>query len=644
MNRQIASLIKKIRERGVFVFDLETTSLNYRNGSLEGLAIYIPGRKGVKSIRAWLPFVKGTMPSGSGVLDVEETFAQLREVFEDEDIMAILYNAKFDIPWVEAVDLPDKIKVKNRVACAMIAMYMSDETRRSYKLQDVARDLFDIKIVSYKEASDSQRRFSFGDKKELGEYSMDQVEATWRVFCHAIKSMRKQDSTGQLERLFWNLEMPVMKILMEMEETGVLVDPRPLWKLKETVSERQREIEESILDRVGWLPKFDDPHQVSRFVYGDEAEGGLGLDPGARKLLPAGHYSTKRDDLEVWGRKNTFVAGLLEWRSLDSLSSNYIARMTKASDSEKRIHPIFTQHRHPVGRMLSSQPISLTDMPKYPGVRRSVCSHYSGDEESKDLRFLDLDYNQLELRVLAELSCDERLVSVFSTRSCSCKAYSEHKRCRHVDIHTLVAERLDISRARAKAINYGIIYGMGPMLLAAKADLVTPQGGLQRKRAQKLIDAWYEFFEGVRLFFGRTRKAARRSNWIVRAESGRLRRLSRDVARYNSSQKRAEAGRQACHFAVSAYATDLVKKAMVTVARMRDRRALRDERWKRVRFVLQLHDQLLIQYPVGIESEVIRDVGRAAESAGNNLSVPIPVNMKTGLNWEELDDVEREAT
>lgn len=638
-NRQIAQLITQIKARGVFVFDLETTSLNFRQGVIEGIAIYIPGGKGFKPVRAWLPFVPGTMPSRSSILDRSETISQLKPVFEDEAIMAIAHHGKFDVPWLEECG----VEFKARFACSMVAMYMADEGRRSYKLRDLADEFFGIEIITYKEAKDRQLRFGFDRKKELGEYAMDQVEATWRVFCHAIKSIRRQDSSGQLERLYWNLEMPVVKILMEMERSGVLIDPRPLWNLDSEITDRRKEIEEKILDKMGWLPRFEVPGDISRLIYGSPQDGGLGLSPGSRKRNASGHYSTKRSDIEVWARRNKTVGLVIEWRHLKSVQENYIARMLKASDEEKRVHCQFNQHRHPIGRMTSSQPIGLTDMPKHAGIRRAICSHYSGDEESADLEFLDIDYNQLELRVLAHLSQDEKLMKVYKTETCGCDSFLFDGRCRHTDIHTLVAERLDISRDRAKAVNYGIIYGMGPDLLAKSADLVTAKGALQRKKALALIEAWYEFFEGVRLYFGRVRKGARSAGWIVRAQSGRLLRLDKDLERYNSKSKRQELGRKVCHFSVSGFATDLVKKAMINIGRLRDRRARSDERWGRVRFVLQVHDQFLIQFPKDLRDEVVREIGQEAERAGDNLDVPITVNMKVGTNWEELVDVRKIA-
>jgi DNA polymerase I-like protein with 3'-5' exonuclease and polymerase domains len=421
-------LIEAATREGIYAYDLETTGLNPRKHRIEGVAIYIPNDKAPdrKPVRAWFPFVDGTMDHATGgeitsvrpAMNQRRTMDQLRELWSIPGIIAIRHNGGFDDGFLFAASgCESPIVVKNLIADSMLADYISDERRKRYGLKIRVEQVFGHKMTTYDEAAGKQGVFAFALKKPLGAYAMDDTTWSFRLWKWAMDSMRKQAPPvehkgdqwkspyfddglpgvfSDLEKIFWNIEMKVQRVLLEMELQGCLIDWEWLVEVQQRIEKDKLRILEEIQKQAGWAPNLRSPKQVSDFLYAAKEDGGLGLPTKDIEYNDESEsYSTADKAIAHFGKKVPVVKLLLDYRSLEVIDRSFCQKLIGIAQDEVRVFARFRQTGTVIGRLCvaAGTPIEVV---------RDVSKHPAGipiqDVKSGDLVYTYDDALRLTLR------------------------------------------------------------------------------------------------------------------------------------------------------------------------------------------------------------------------------------------------------
>lgn len=514
----VSFLIERAIEEGVYAYDLETTGLNPRQHRIEGVAFYVPNEKmpDKKPVRAWFPFTDGSMDhtvdgeviSLRETLDQVKTMAELRKLWEIPNIISVRHNGIFDDAFLYcASGLDEPIIIKNVLADSMLADYVADERRKRYGLKIRVEEVFGHKMTTYGEAAGGQATFGFAHKKPLGAYACDDTAWTYRLWKWAINQIRQQDPPRQhkdswcpptddspglysdLEKVYWQIEMKIQRILMEMELTGCFIDWQWLVQVQQRLEKEKEEILAEIKSKAGWVPNLKSPKQVSDFLYKPAEQGGLGLPTeGVEYNKDLDQYETGDKAIKHQERRYPLVGKLLKYRSLSVLESSFCQKLISIAQQEGRVYARFRQTGTVIGRLSSADPVNLMNQPRDKDlIRKSFCSHLENDwdPERLELCLIDADYGQMELRMAAHLANEPNMIEVYrNTKGCAngaggqpCERYLYHEcktcgectlpaiksgmnvcgkchspdivhqaRCRHVDLHQRTSEDVKVKR------------------------------------------------------------------------------------------------------------------------------------------------------------------------------------------------------
>jgi len=404
--------------------------------------------------------------------------------------------------------------------------------------------------------------------------------------------------------VYETIDLPLTPILLEMEDAGVRIDARALEKFSERLAGQMQELAECIFGNCGHRFNINSPKQL-----GDVLFNKMGL-PKPVKYGRGKVVSTAQDVLEELAEHHEAPRMVLEYRQLAKLKSNYSDSLPLLADARQRVHTTFNAVGTSTGRLSSTNP-NLQNIPIRTELGREIRAAFVPAEGNV---LLSADYSQIELRLMAHFSEDRLLL----------KAYREN-----VDIHTLTAsevfglpiEEMDkTTRNRAKAVNFGIVYGISPFGLAQ-------QLGIQPAEARVYIDRYFERYQGVRTFIDRTLDEVRRTQ-SVRTLFGRVRPIP-DIGSRNANM-RGFSERTAVNTPLQGTAADLIKLAMIRIVReLRERKLA-------AQMVLQVHDELVFDVPVAEVDEVGELVKRAMEQV-IELKVPIIADVAVGPNWRDLE-------
>jgi DNA polymerase-1 len=430
------------------------------------------------------------------------------------------------------------------------------------------------------------------------DYACEDADYTLRLK-HAFAPMLE---ASQVRSLFYDLEMPLERVLMQMETTGVKIDTAFLGVLSRDYAERVGKIEEQIYRQVGERFNINSTQQLRRVLFDK-----LGLKP-TRKTKTG--YSTDVDVLTALAGEHEVPRLLLEYRQLVKLKNTYVDAIPRLVHPDTgRVHTSYNQAVAITGRLSSSDP-NLQNIPVRTTEGREIRKAFVSS--GPGWVFLDADYSQIELRILAHLSGDSELIAAFRDDA---------------DIHRRTAARIlgvepdevsDKMRSRAKTVNFGIVYGMGARGLAQSL-------GIDVAEAKKFIDDYFASYPGVKRFIDDTIEGARRDH-AVSTMLGRIRQLP-DIGSSNG-RARSFSERIAVNTPVQGAAADIIKLAMLEVDRVIIERGLK------ARMILQVHDELLFDLPEE-ELEEMKGIVRSCMENAMKLDVPLKVDMGVGANWLE---------
>jgi DNA polymerase I-like protein with 3'-5' exonuclease and polymerase domains len=699
-------LIEAAKRAGIFIYDLETTGLNLRAGRIEGISFYIPVRgKQDKEIRAWFPFTENTMVYTVGkevislrpAMDPLTTMERLRPIWLLEGVIKGTANGKFDDAGLggDNSGASRPILVVWPKADSMLADYVADERHRRYGLKTRYEQVFNERMTTYEEASQRQGQFSFMNPKPLGVYAMDDAKCTYRLLMWAIEQMLQQDPPrlrkpgeewasplkttdnpllySSLEKIFWEIEMKLRDVVMEMETTGCLIDWEHLVELEGRLEEKKSAIVKEIVDKAGWAPNLRSPKQVSDFLFNDPEEGGLGLPTDGLEQGTEGDYSTSEKVIKHFGRKNDLVKKLLSYRSLEVIDRSFCKKLIKIAQEEGRVYTGFHQTGTKTGRLSSSKPINLMNQPrsKEYSIRKSFCAKLPHDTSS-DLVILDVDYGQLELRLIAHTARDPSLLEVYNSggvckcdrflqgyecenpdRKVNCKweglitpdqekkcpkcgstAIKWQERCRHVDVHQRTSEDVGVPRnPLSKNLNFGCAYRIGAPKFVATADLYDEEGNPKIQFARDIIDKWMDTYWRIPAWHSEVEDQLRVDRWIAYSGTGRRRRLDEEK-KFNEYG----AVTQAINFQIQGLGADLIKIGMIRVYNERAKRIANSapearKQWERLKFLIQVHDECLWECPKAIEPEAMVMIKTIMEGVHPKLRCPLVFSLRSGANW-----------
>ncbi len=508
------------------------------------------------------------------LVDIE----QIRALLEDASIPKQVHDLKGTLRVLDA----QGIALRGAVDDLMLFSYLVNPTHAAHRLADVAA------------------RFSPRPLQAQGEERL----AEWAHATHTLAPVLHDDiERSELKRVYEEIDLPLVPVLLRMEQAGVRIDLNVLRAMDEKLTREMARVSEEVFAQSGHRFNINSPKQLGDVLF-NKMELPKPLKYGKGKVI-----STAQDVLEELAAHNAVPALVLEYRQLAKLKSNYVDSLPLLADREGRVHTTFNQVGTSTGRLSSTNP-NLQNIPIKTELGREIRAAFIAPPGHL---LLSADYSQIELRLMAHFSEDPLLVHAY-----------QHGE----DIHTLTASEVfgvapeamnKETRNRAKAVNFGIVYGISAFGLAANL-------GIDQKEARLYIDRYFERYAGVRAYIDRVLEETR-TEQRVRTLFGRSRPIP-DIQSRNANL-RGFAERTAVNTPLQGTAADLIKIAMIRI----DKR-LTDEK-RKTRMTLQVHDELLFDVPED-EAEPVRAMVRHEMEHVIELSVPIVVDAELGANWRDL--------
>jgi DNA polymerase-1 len=589
----LQALIAQLEKTGIFALDTETTSENPMQAKLVGLSFAVNPDEAV-----YIPCAHNYL----GVpdqLELAEVLAALKPILENPDIKKVGQNIKYD--WIVLSHYG--IALSGVVFDTMLASYLINPSKRAHNLDQIALDFLNHKTITYAEVAGKgkgARRFDQVPLEDAVPYACEDADITLM----AKNVLQRELEEIGLTQLMHTVEMPLLPVLMRMEKRGVAIDRNMLRDLSRSFESRLKGLEISIYEVAGEQFNIKSSQQLGRILFEK-----LKL-PVQKKTRKKTGYSTDVDVLTVLAREHVLPALVLEHRTLAKLKSTYSdALMDLINPETGRIHTSYNQTVAATGRLSSSDP-NLQNIPIRTEEGREIRRAFIPRQE---WHLLSADYSQVELRILAHYSDDEILIQAFKNNE---------------DIHTRTAAEVfqvppdSITpelRRQAKAINFGIIYGMSPFGLSKQLEI-------SQKMAKVYIDNYFARYQGVRRFMDRTineAKESKRTSTLL----GRIRLLP-DIGSANHNVRQF-AERTAINTPIQGTAADLIKIAMIRVDE-----ALRQKKLQTA-MLISVHDELVFEVPPE-ELETAKELIRAIMEEVWELKVALKVNIAWGKNWAEV--------
>ena len=591
---KLASLGKVLAASRVIAFDTETTSLDPLRAKLVGISLAVKEGEGY-----YIPLGhKGTQPQ----LKITEVLQALTPALTDPNIAKAGHNIKYDALVLGNYGL----QVSPISFDTMIAEWLTDPASRNLGLKDMADTLLGISMTHIEELIGRGKNQLTMDQVPMAAaapYAAADAEVTLRLIPVLKEKMQKYNCTG----IFNTIEMPLVPVLIRMEQEGISLDAEFFKRFSVEMGERLRLIEEEVYHAVGHTFNLNSTQQLSKVLFED-----LKLEPPDRnKRTSSGHFSTSAAVLDELKGQHPVVDLLLEYRELSKLKSTYLdALPLQINPRDNRVHTSFNQTGSVTGRLASSDP-NLQNIPTRTELGRQV---RLGFIAAPGHSLLSVDYSQIELRIVAHMSGDEAMLKAFRDGQ---------------DIHATTAAAIyDVpleqvtkeQRRHAKAINFGLIYGMSAFGLSRSTDLTLGE-------AENFVRDYFEHFPGVKKYLDNIRVLAARQGY-VETMLGR-RRYFPNLANPVNQMMRNREEREAINAPIQGTAADIMKIAMIRV-----QQAL-EEYGTRARMILQVHDELVLEVPADEIISIARLVGEVMESA-YKLDIPLLTEARSGVNWGSM--------
>jgi len=587
----LARWCAEIAAADLVAFDTETTSLDPLAARVVGLSFAIaPGRA------CYIPLAH-RYPGAPDQLPTESVLSRLAPWFADAARPKVGQNAKYD----QHVLANHGLALAGVAHDTMLESYVL-ESHRPHDMDSLAWRVLDVKTVTYAEVAGKgakQIGFDQVDIAAASAYAAEDADVTLQLHAALLPRLERQP---RLLALYRDIEMPVREVLFRMERTGVLIDATRLARQSRELGERVLALEQQAYALAGQPFNLASPKQLGEILFER-----MGL-PVVKKTA-TGAPSTDEEVLQELAADYPLPKLLLQHRSLAKLKSTYTDKLPQMVDAATgRVHTTFAQATAVTGRLASSDP-NLQNIPVRTAEGRRIREAFIA---APGHRLVSADYSQIELRIMAHLSEDPALLAAFAAGA------DIHRATASEVFGVPIAEVTTDQRRTIKAVNFGLIYGMGAFGLAQ-------QLGIERGAAQQFIDRYFARYPGVAAYMQRTRDEAREQGYV---ETVFGRRLWLPDIKAAGGPRRAAAERAAINAPMQGTAADLVKLAMIAVQRWLDDRRLG------ARLILQVHDELVLEAPEAEVDDVRRELPVLMAGVAQ-LRVPLVAEVGCGANWDE---------
>lgn len=592
---KLDSWLHALEKADMFAFDTETTDLNHVQARLVGVSFAINPHAA-----AYVPFGHD-YPDAPTQLTEDYVLSKLKPILENPNIKKIGQNIKYDMEVMRF----HHIEMKGIQFDTMLESYVLDSAGNNHGMDALALKYLGVKTVSFEEIAGKgvkQLTFNQIEMEKAGHYAAEDADITLQL--HHTLWPKIQKEIG-LKRVYEEIEIPLISVLADMECTGVLIDPEKLRIQGEELKKRLIELEQATHQIAGKPFNLNSPKQLQEILFEI-------LKLPVLQKTPTGQASTADPVLQELALEFAIAGLIIEYRSLSKLISTYTNRLVEQVETKTgRIHTSYNQTGAATGRLSSSEP-NLQNIPIRTPEGRRIRKAFIAP---KGYKLVSADYSQIELRLMAHISEDPSLLKAFAN---------------NLDIHKATAAEVfgvpldEVSsdmRRSAKAINFGLIYGMSAFGL-------TRQLGIDRKNAQEYIDRYFARYPAVKAYMDNTRIKAKETGYVETLWGRRLY-LPEINARQIPRQRAAE--RTAINAPLQGSAADIIKLAMLRIAKW-----LEEEKVN-AKMIMQVHDELVFEVAENELDHVIEKI-REHMCDVTTLKVPLLVSVGQGDNWDEASD------
>lgn len=598
---QLQQWIKKLESAPLFAVDTETTSLDYMQAEIVGLSFALQSNIGSDDA----PVIEAAyLPLGHDYIDapkqlnLADTLAQLKPLLENPACHKVGQNLKYD----RSVLLNHGIELQGIHFDTMLEAYLLDSTGK-HDMDSLALKYLGHKCISFEEiAGKGKKQLTFNQIaiKEAAPYAAEDADITLRLHLHLFEQLQ---ASPALLNLFTEIELPLLSVLSDIERGGVEIDAKLLAEQSCEIAKRLLELEEAAYQEAGKPFNLGSPKQLQSILF-DE------LQLPVLKKTPKGAPSTAEEVLQELALTYPLPKLIIEHRGLSKLKSTYTDKLPKMVNSQTgRVHTSYHQAGTVTGRLSSSDP-NLQNIPIRSTEGRRIRQAFIAQPGYK---IVAADYSQIELRIMAHLSQDKGLLDAFSSGQDIHKATA-------AEVFAVALEEVSSEqRRRAKAINFGLIYGMSAFGLAKQLNI-------GRQEAQQYIDRYFSRYPGVQTYMEDTRSLAHEKGYVETILGRRLQ-LPNIKSRNGMLKKAAE--RAAINAPMQGTAADIIKKAMIAMAAW-----VKEQPPGRVQLLMQVHDELVFAVKEECVEAYIKEI-QAIMAAAADLDVPLIADAGIGDNWDE---------
>lgn len=590
---QFSAWIEKLKKADLFAFDTETTSLNYMEAEIVGVSFCIePGKA------AYVP-VAHDYPDAPAQLSRDLVLDALKPILESESAIKVGQHIKYDKNVLANYD----ITLNGIGFDTMLESYMLNSTAQRHDMDSLALAYLGHKTIHFEDiAGKGAKQLTFNqiDLNEAGPYAAEDADITLRLHNAIWKKLEPIDS---LKRLLIDVEVPLACVLSRMEQQGVLIDSQKLGQQSQDLATRIAELEQEVHEEAGESFNLGSTKQLQHILFEK-------MSLPVVKKTPKGAPSTSEDVLQELALEYSLPQKIMEYRGLTKLKNTYTDKLPKMINHRTgRVHTSYHQAVTATGRLSSTDP-NLQNIPIRNEAGRRVRQAFVPRKGNK---IVAADYSQIELRIMAHLSGDKGLLDAFAQGK---------------DIHKATAAEVfgialdDVTtdqRRSAKAINFGLIYGMSAFGLAKQLNI-------PRNEAQKYMDLYFERYPGVLDYMDSTRESAKDKGYVETVFGRRL--YLPDIKASNGARRKG-AERAAINAPMQGTAADIIKMAMIKVDDWIAKNATND-----VTMMMQVHDELVFEIKEDKIDNYVDTIKALMESAAT-LNVPLDVEVGIGENWDE---------
>ena len=591
-SQQFSVWLDRLQNCSLLAVDTETTSLNYMIADLVGISVAVDAGSA-----AYIPF-------GHDYLGVPDQLSRdtvlnaMKPILESRQIKKVGQNLKYDM----SILAQHGINLQGIAFDTMLESYVLDSVATRHDMDSLALHYLDKQTTSFTDIAGkgaSQLTFNQIALEQAGPYAAEDADITLRLHQALWPQVKEQ---LPLKTLFQEIELPLIKVLSKIERTGALIDDTLLFQQSQELAERLAELETQAWDLAGQQFNLASPKQLAEILFEK-------LEIPVIKKTAKGAPSTKEEVLQELALDYPLPKVLLEHRGLAKLKSTYTDKLPiMINPATKRIHTSYHQAGTATGRLSSSDP-NLQNIPIRTAEGRRVRQAFIAPPGH---RLVAADYSQIELRIMAHLSGDENLLKAFQ------QGQDVHRATAAEVFGVNLAQVTTDQRRSAKALNFGLIYGMSAFGLARQLNI-------SRKQAAEYIELYFERYPGVQHYMNQVRHLAAENGYV---ETHFGRRLYLPEINSSNGMRRQAAERTAINAPMQGTAADIIKLAMINVDNWLHTNQLKS------RMIMQVHDELVLEVPEDEYKQVVLGVTECMESAAS-LHVKLVVDVGDGVNWDE---------